>query len=83
MAAKKIGKVTHYFDHLGVAIIKLSAPLKKGETVEFKNSKGTVATQVIDSMQVDHKDIEAAKVGDEVGVKVTEKVHEDNLVYAG
>ncbi|MDH4358738.1 MAG: hypothetical protein OEV37_02205 [Candidatus Berkelbacteria bacterium] len=76
MADTKIGVITHYFDKIGVGIIKLEAPLKKGETIKI----GEVE-QVVDSMQVDHKDIDEGQPGQEVGVKVSAKVREGEEVY--
>ena len=79
MSEQKIGEITHYFDNIGVAIIKLSAPLKKGESVKIKGQT-TDFEEKIASMQVEHADIEEAKVGDEVGVKVSQKVREGDDV---
>jgi len=76
MADTKIGKITHYFDKISVGIIKLEAPLKKGDTIKIGE-----AEQPIESMQVDHKDIDEGKPGDEVGVKVSQKVREGEEVY--
>ena len=81
MAQKKpIGKVTHYYDKINVAILKLSSPLKTGEEVEFKGTT-TDFKQSIDSMEVDHEKVKKAKKGEVIGVKVDEKVREHDLVY--
>ncbi len=79
MSEQKIGEITHYFDNIGVAIIKLSAPLKKGESVKIKGQTTDFEEQIA-SMQVEHADIEEAKEGDEVGVKVSQKVREGDDV---
>ena len=76
-----IGKVTHYFDKIGVAVIKLFAPLKKGEEIRIAGGEDTDFTQSVDSMQVEHQNIDKAKKGDEVGLKVKEKVREGYKVY--
>jgi translation initiation factor IF-2 len=78
---KPIGKITHYYGGIGVAIIKFNREVKVGEEVKFKGSS-TDFTQKIDSMQYDHKDIEKAKKGQEVGVKVSEKVREGDEVFS-
>lgn len=77
---KVIGEVTHYFDHLGVAVFKLSAPLKIGDKIHIKGHT-TDFEQEIKEMQVDHKPVEAAKKGDELGVKVDELVREGDTIY--
>ena len=80
MAEKKIGVISHYFNHLGVGIIGLSAPLKVGETIRIKGAHDDF-TQTVDSMQVEHCNVEEANAGDAVGVKVSQKVHENDAVY--
>ena len=75
MAEKKIGEVTHYFDKIGVAIIKLSAPLRMGDKIRVKGATSDFE-QVVDSMQIDHQDVESAESGQELGIKVSEKARE-------
>ena len=81
MEQKPIGVVTHYFDKIGVAIVKFNREVKVGETISFKGTH-TDFTQEISSMQYNHKDIKSAKKGQEVGIKVEEKVREGDEVYA-
>jgi len=76
---KKVGEVTHYFGHIPAGIIKLGGKLKKGDTIHFKGAT-TDFTQEVASMQIDHKDIDSAKKGDEVGIKVNERVREGDEV---
>lgn len=78
---KLIGKVVHYFDKIGVAVLQLDAPLAVGNEVRIAGGEATDFTQKVESMQVDHKDIKKAKKGDEVGMKVKEKVRESYKVY--
>lgn len=75
------GKVLHYFDKINVAVMKLSVPLKQGDEIRIVGGKETDFTQAISSMQVDYKPIKKAKKGDEVGLKVKEKVHEGYKIY--
>lgn len=78
---KPIGEVTHYYNKIGVAVVKFSSAVKVGEMVKFKGTHADF-TQKIDSMQYDHKDIDGAKKGQEVGMKVDEKVKEGDKVYS-
>jgi hypothetical protein len=78
---KLIGKVTHYFSNIGVAVIDLSSPLKEGDTIRVVGGQETDFEQEVDSMQIDHKDVKSGKKGDSVGTKVNEKVHEGYKVY--
>ncbi len=77
--SKEIGKITHYFDNIGVAVIKLTGSLKVGDTIHIQGTT-TDFTQEIDSMQVNHKSIQAAKKGDDVGMKVSERVRPNDKV---
>jgi translation elongation factor EF-1alpha len=82
MAQKTLGKVIHYYDHLGVAVIKLAkgAALKKGDRVEFKGSS-TDFTQKVVSLQADHEDVDSVKAGDDFGLKVDKPVREGDAVH--
>ncbi|HHE76517.1 MAG TPA: hypothetical protein ENL27_00830 [Candidatus Parcubacteria bacterium] len=75
-----IGKITHYFSNIGVAVIKLSDVLEVGDKIRITGGE-TDFEQTVDSMEVEHKKIEKAKAGDEVGLKVSEKVREGYKVY--
>lgn len=77
---KPIGEITHYYGGIGVAIVKFNREVEVGEELHFKGAH-TDFTQTIDSMQYDHKDIKSAKKGQEVGIKVGEKVHEGDEVF--
>ncbi len=78
---KLIGKITHYFSNIEVAVIELSAPLKTGDTIRIVGGQETDFEQEVTSMQIDHKEVKSAKKGDSVGMKVDEKVHEGYKVY--
>ena len=80
MAEKEIGKVTHYYGNLGVAIIELSSALSKGDHVHFKGGTHDFE-QEVKEMQVDHSDVESAKKGDVIGLKVGEKTPDGAVVY--
>ena len=80
MEDKPIGKVVHYFDKAQVAVVKLDGALKMGDGVKFSHGENEF-TQTVESMQVDHKAINAGKKGDEVAVKLNQPTHEHALVY--
>lgn len=77
---KPVGVVTHYYGGIEVAIVKFSKPVKKGIEVNFKGVT-TDFNQKVDSMQYEHKNIDLAKKGQEVGIKVEDKVREGDEVY--
>ena len=78
---KLVGKITHYFDKIGVGVIELTdATLKAGDTIRIKGHEREF-DQVVASMQVDHQEVEAAKKGESVGLKVDNPVKEGNEVF--
>jgi len=77
---KPIGEITHFFGHLGVAIVKFSSPVKVGVKLRYEGATTDFA-ETVRSMQYDHKEITVAKKGQEVGIKVKEKVREGDRVY--
>lgn len=77
---KLIGKITHYFGKIGVAVIKLEDGLKVGETIRIVGGD-TDFTQQVESMEIEHQKIKEAKAGDSVGLKVNQKVREGYKVY--
>ena len=77
---KLIGKVTHYFSHISVAVIELSENLKVGETIRIVGGE-TDFNQIVDSMEIEHEKVKVAKPGDSVGTKVDQKVRDGYKVY--
>ena len=80
MERQVIGRVTHYYSKIGVAILELDKPLKAGEKIAVIGST-TDIEQDVKSMQVDHQNIDSAEAGDLVGLKIKEKVREGDTVY--
>ena len=83
-AAKQptLGIVTHYFPQVNAAVIKLKGPLALGETIKIKGHT-TDLTQQVDSMQIDRVPITQAKKGQEIGLLVSSRVRQHDLVYKG
>lgn len=77
---KKIGVVTHYYGNIGVAIVDLTGKLQKGDKIKLESGK-TEFEQTVESMQIEHKEIDSAKKGDVIGLKVDEKVSEGADLY--
>lgn len=75
-----IGKITHYFGKIGVAVIKLSDSLKIGDTIKIVGGEADF-NQTVESMEVDYKKVEKAKTGESVGLKIDQKAREGYSVY--
>lgn len=76
----KIGEVENYYSKISVIILRLNEKLSVGETIRVKGHT-TDFTQVVESMQIEHKDVKEANPGDSVGIKVVEKVRKGDVVY--
>ena len=77
---REIGKISHYFNHINVAIIDLTDTLNKGDKIRIKGHTSDF-TEEIESMQENHQDIETAKKGHSIGVKVSEHARVGDAVY--
>jgi putative protease len=80
MEGKRIGEVTHYYDRINVAVIKLTQPLNLGDQVHFLG-QGSDFLQEISSMELDHKKIKSAKKNQEIALKVSKPVKKRTVVY--
>jgi selenocysteine-specific translation elongation factor len=80
MAEEIIGKVSDFFAHPVVAGIELTAPLKVGDKIRIKGHT-TDLELTVESMQIKNVNVEEAKAGDSIGVKVTDRVRAGDSVY--
>lgn len=78
--AKPIGKVTHFYGHIGVAIVKFNQKIAIGTKLQFKGAT-TDFKETAKSMQYNHVLIAVAPKGKQIGIKVAKKTHEGDLVY--
>ena len=80
MSGTQIGQITHYFDHIGVAALTLTDPLRVGDTIHILGHS-TDFKQEVTSLQIEHQSVDEAKPGDDVGLKVIQKVHAHDKVF--
>ena len=80
MAEEVVGKVTDFFAHPVVAGIELTATLKLGDKIHIKGYTTDIEL-IVDSMQINNVDVKEAKAGDAIGVKVSERVRREDIVY--
>jgi putative protease len=76
----EIGKVTHFFNGISVAVIELTDTLKVGDTVHIKGAT-TDFVQKVESMEINHQKVKEAGYGESIGLKVKERVREGDKVY--
>ena len=76
----EIGKVTHYYNHLNVAVLSLTNNLKLGDKIHIIGHS-TDITERVASMEVNHHPMDWVGAGDNVAIKVIEPVHEHDKVF--
>jgi putative protease len=76
----EIGKVTHFFGGISVAVIELSKPLKQGDSISIEGAS-TNFQQKVESMQIENTSLKEAKAGQSIGMKVKDRVREHDVVY--
>jgi len=80
MAGIKIGEVTHFYNHIGVAVIELSGDLKVGDLIHILG-RSTDFRQEVKSMQIEHQAISEAHAGQEIAMKVDRRVRPRDKVF--
>ncbi|HUW21916.1 MAG TPA: translation elongation factor-like protein [Candidatus Bathyarchaeia archaeon] len=78
MADFKVGKINHYYNKIGVAVIEVLAPIAIGDKIKISGSNEF--EQVIASLQVEHEQIQQAEKGAVVGLKVDQPVKEGDAI---
>ena len=76
----EVGHVSHFFTKINVAVVELSAILAVGDTILIKGPT-TDFEQVVESMQIEHENIQKAEAGQSIGLKVEQRVREGDMVY--
>jgi uncharacterized LabA/DUF88 family protein len=77
---KNIGNVAHYFVKISVAVVELKDTLRVGDRILIQGDTSDFE-QIVESMQIEHKNIENAGAGQSIGLKVDQRVREGDKVY--
>ena len=77
MEKELVGKVTHYFPKVGVAMVNLVSPLEMGDTIRIFGGRSTDFTQEVKSMELNYKKIDKANPGDIIGLKVDQRTRKN------
>jgi translation elongation factor EF-1alpha len=76
----RVGKVTHYYNHISVAVLELTGELKVGEKIHIVG-RTTDFHQQVGSMEIEHQKIQSAGPGTDVALKVIESVRKGDVVF--
>lgn len=78
---EKIGEVFKYFKKPGVAALKIDyGKLSTGDKIRFEGEH-TNFEQKVESMEIEGEEVEEVGPGDEVGIKVKERVRPNDDIY--
>lgn len=77
---QKVGKITHFFAKISVAVVELNAPISVGDKIAIKGPT-TNLEQTLESMEIEHEKVTRAEAGQSIGLKVTSRVRESDTVY--
>ena len=77
---QEVGKITHFFSKIGVAVVELTATLSIGDKIQVQGPF-TDFEQNVESMQIEHENVKTANKGQDIGLKVDERVRENDIVY--
>ena len=76
----EVGRITHYYNHLNVAVLSLIGDLKIGDRIHILGHI-TDFTQKVTSLEIEHQRVQSVKLGDDVALKVIEPVREHDHVF--
>lgn len=80
MPEEVIGNVSDFFARPVVAGIELTGSLKLGDKIHIKGHT-TDLEFVVGSMQINNANVNEAKTGDSVGIKISDRVRRGDTVY--
>lgn len=78
--AKPVGKITHFYPNISVAVVDVLATIKQGDKIKIEGH-GRSFEQKVASMQIEHAQIKEAKKGQSIGMKVAQEAKEGDLIY--
>jgi len=78
--ADAIGTITHWFGHLSVAAVRLTAPLAVGDRIHIRGHS-TDLVETVGSLEIEHRKVDRAGPGDDVALAVEGQVHEHDLIF--
>ena len=80
MADFKVGRITHYYNKISVAVVEVLGTMAVGDKIKITNCDKEFE-QVIESMQVEHEKVETAKKGETIGLKVDQPVKKGDEIF--
>jgi len=80
MAEREVGKITHYYSNIGVAIVEITDTVSVGDKLHIQGATSDFE-QEVGSLQIEHESVETAEQGQVIGLKVDEKTRDGDKVF--
>jgi len=77
---QEVGKIAHFFTKISVAVVDLKAPISVGDRILIKGPTTNIE-QTVESMEIEHEKVKKAEAGQSIGLKVKDRVRENDTVY--
>ena len=77
---QEVGRVSHFFRKISVAVIELKDTVSVGDRVLIKGPT-TNLEETVESMEIEHEKVQRAEAGQSIGLKVSDRVRENDTVY--
>ncbi len=77
---QEVGMVSHFFAKISVAVIELKGSISVGDRILIKGPT-TDLEQTVESMEIEHEKVQQAEAGQSIGLKVNDRVRENDTVY--
>ena len=81
MGKELVGKITHFYNKISVAVVELSGTLKKGDKISIEKEGEEPLEQTVGSMQIEHEQVKEAKRGQAIGMKIDKPVKENSQIF--
>lgn len=80
MQLHEVGRVSHFFGRINVAVIEVSGTISVGDRIAIKGPT-TDIEQTIDSMEIEHAKVKQATKGQSIGMKINGHARENDTIY--
>jgi putative protease len=74
------GSILHFFSKINVAVVELSTSLSVGDQILIKGPS-TDFEQIVESIQIEHKNLQKAEKGQSIGLKMAQQAKEKDVIY--
>jgi hypothetical protein len=75
-----VGRVIHYYPKISVAAVILEDHIAQGDRIHIRGPHDDVH-QSVSSIEIEHIPVQEADRGQDIGIRVVDRVHEGDIVF--